>query len=260
MLKNIETVQKYANWMAVTGVSERVQFSYGSFRQAGIELPDRRSLYFQVGRTIFLHHALDDSNVIGNILEQGMEIVRLHDMRSMPFRDNHVTLVGYCAVALCALEMVDSNGEAVLDLGSADGILSLPALKRSARKAYCIDCENYQSQLERHLQANGLPTSSMKFVKADLNRTHILDLIPGGDIGIVVANLGPHYLDTDINATRLIEGMPNVHHFVGGGYFNREGCKPDKVVKLLCRMGFKNPRYVAIDEHEQRTAFVVERK
>ena len=117
-----------------------------------------------------------------------------------------------------ALDCLDLHEKTFLDLGSADGCLSLLVYQKGAQ-AFLVDMDpRMGGKLTRHIKTNDFSLNSFVFIAADVgDHSYILKRIPR-NIEIATANLGSHYSDADIKAIELADRLPNLHTLVVGGY------------------------------------------
>lgn len=211
-----------------------------------------------IGERLFL----DDRIEIDSVKQQ--EVIFLHKFASTL---GNLFLGPYAASTIVALESVDVKGCVGLDLGCADGVQGLVALKNGAQKMFGVERDlKQQTLLRKHMSANSLPEESYEFVCADIN-DGVKDKLPLKEISFVIANIGPHYNGTDIIAVKLLDSLPNCSVFVGGGYsvsdkqHKKSPFSAQKVRNMFCDRGFTNWSTVRESnaDHYYRLAFVARR-
>ncbi len=179
-----------------------------------------------------------------------------------------VMLGPYAALTAHAMQGVDCSGKTVIDLGCGDGVLSLVALKKGATHVIGVASENkYSSLMRGHMLANNYSAEKYQFIQGNICDEHITDELPVHDIGVVVANLGPHYGTVDVAAVRLLDHLPSCNFFVGGGYslsnpqYRKSPFSAMHVKHMLREQGFTFFSDVREDSGDQfhRLSFVARR-
>jgi SAM-dependent methyltransferase len=191
------------------------------------------------------------------------QLVYLRDFASFLAVKNHEV---YTALTAYALSQVDVAGKHVVDLGCADGIQSLLALKRGAAYVTAIDHSgDHLETFADHMQANGISSDQVNLVCADLSQPDVHKYI-APDAAVVIANIGPHKVYEvggeilDLTAMMVLQHLPHVEAYIAGGYQNGvPTLAPTFAVRGLACFGFGNPRYVTANEENPRVAFVMER-
>ncbi|MDD5566083.1 MAG: GNAT family N-acetyltransferase, partial [Candidatus Omnitrophica bacterium] len=173
--------------------------------------------------------------------------------------------VYYTAATIMALRTIGEavGNEVVLDLGTREGVLGIAAIKSlGAKKIIGIERqEGYKRTIAFNSHANGIPHERYQFVCE--NFAHPKDIMQaiGADrdeIRIVLANIGPHYGESDLYAIRLLEHFPRAHTFVGGGYVQKEPDGNDfdlgseKAETALGQLGFVTKSVVLLKGSDPR--------
>jgi len=156
----------------------------------------------------------------------------------------------------------------ILDIGTGGGILGILALKLGARKIIGIDKDkNVLERVVYSLEANNLDRDRFLAIKHNLkdrsfNRFRILHTLRREirNIGVVFANLGPHYGETNVAALNLLSYLPYLDLFFGAGYENLSDEEKDKSHNLTSRydearlrtMGFHSLADVTITIDEEK--------
>lgn len=189
--------------------------------------PNDERVKFQVGKkdphsfnAVFVR--VHDTLYLDDRLKQDVPEGQIHNIIYLA---NFDTLLGdsfhtmHSALTLAAMDYVDFKDAYVLDLGSGDGVTSLKAKKSGAYHIIAVDDNTTnRGRLKTHIYSNGMDKIHFRFIKEDINSERLLQLIPRELINIVVANIGPSYEDTDLEAIKYLEHMPNTHTFIGAGY------------------------------------------
>lgn len=239
--------------------------------------------YVRVGPYVFLDHQLQDRLTPPTLEAMGDDLFFLYNFEGVLKKKK---LRAHTALSLLALSYVPLVGEDVLDLGMGDGVLSLFAKQKGARAVTGVEHELRRIwSLPNHLRANNMDQDSVFTIHGNLTSEGLKDEIPK-DATVVVANIGQRQYDGDPNkaAIRLLEHLPHVRYFVGGGYLNRkpytldelkerigdlrstpiitDDFTPETDLELLEEYGFSNPRLFSeetIHDSVSRIAFIVER-
>lgn len=174
------------------------------------------------------------------------------------------SLIVYSALAAAAVKTIDVKGKVVVELGSADGLQSLIALRNGATAAFAVDIEeSHGAFFYENLALNGISRDSALFRACDITDTDtVRSTIPLDCVDVVIANLGPHaiYGNAHMAAIGLLEFMPNARVYLAGGYaiseqFNAKGARA-----ALENYGFTNFRRITEGCRDSpRFAFIVER-
>ena len=178
--------------------------------------------------------------------------------------------------ALLALKEVDLIDKIILDLGSADGILSSLALKQGARYTLGVDNDKsyrnvYPSSAKSSFvhgnitqRDSGIVRRIRKLRGAEINLPPYLrsvNQIMGLDkVNVVVSNIGPHpiYAQAHLDAIDSLDHLPNAAIFVAGGYYGGvEGINTKPALDRLKAKGFSLDYYVVGEDNVRTTAFVV---
>ncbi len=218
------------------------------FKYNNVILMPEAVFYVRVGERVFLDDRL--KRRIPASIERGINnnlIYLSHFDSSL----GNYSLLEYSALAVHALSYIDFKDKYVLDLGSADGVLSLVASRNGADKIICVDIESEAAgRLEKNLSVNNMNPSDFHFLNMDIRRRELLDLLPADKIEIVLADLGPEYDGTDLAAVILTDYLPNAKVFVGGGYSfrfikgNNLNYNYPEIIELLEKRGFNNHKKI----------------
>jgi SAM-dependent methyltransferase len=137
------------------------------------------------------------------------------------------THLPYSILPIYALTTLNLAGKHVLDLGSADGILSLVAIKMGAFRVTSVDMQgNYVYAYERHLKANAFSIEGLDYIEGEFaDAERILARLKSPKIDVAVANVGAHYGNAHMEAISLATRIPGLQTFIGGAYIRDH---PDK--------------------------------
>ncbi len=219
-----------------------------------------RICYVRTGDIIFLDYSFKDKINPELLRALNRNIIYLFDFETSSL--GAISLMRYSALTIHALSCVEVQGKTVLDLGSADGVLSLVAKRKGARKIIAVDNNpDMRDKFYRHISANGMRTSAFDFISEDVRNHNLLMELNLEEVAIVVANLRPEYGSSHLAAIKMLDYMPNVHTFIAGGYNNNEydSYSPREAIELLEQKGFKIFGNVVEDEEIPRLAFIAER-
>ena len=206
----------------------------------GKEYENNQIVYARIGKRIFLDSRLKkDLPQELKEKEEFLYLERFDSSLAIP------QLLRYGALTLYALECLDLQRETFLDLGSADGCLSLLAHRKGACAAFLVDSDpRMKGKLKRHLKVNNFNNANFTFIPQRIQKS-LISRIPAHEIGVVVANLGPHYGNADLDAIALLEHLPSVHTYVTGGYTDPSQSNhylarwhPRNAISALQRWGF----------------------
>ncbi|MFP4403577.1 MAG: hypothetical protein ACLFPJ_04460 [Candidatus Woesearchaeota archaeon] len=224
-LKNVPFTEPIIRTFIENEYSKKEIYEYGFI--------NRQCVYTRISNLKFL----DD-----RFKQEDNSIIYLYKFKS---NINNNTMRDYSASTIYAINQIKSN--VLLDLGSADGILSLVSNKNNNTK--CINVEydkNWKYLFKQHVKTNEININDFLYLNEDINKNKLKDKIPKNDIDTVVANIGPHYDKTHINAIRQLEHLPNVNTFIGGGYVKyfpkdiNDILQATKAYEELKKFGFNN--------------------
>lgn len=171
---------------------------------------------------------------------------------------DNTTITPYSALCIEAMHGIDFTGQTCLDFGSGDGLLSLLASKRGAQHVIAVDNdENNGERIARHCTLNSI--DNITFIHADLRLLNAYFLPRKSSI--VLANIGPHYGMSDLRALDMLDSLPNVHTFLGGGYTQgrRSNHSSSPAIARLREKGFSQYSSVCEYRRHGRCAFVCRR-
>ncbi len=197
-------------------------------------------------------------------MKNNSQVVYLQDFNCV---FNKVAESQYSGLVVHVLEYIPMEGTHVLDLGCAEGVLSLTSKKLGAKTITAIDIsQDRLNLLRRNIDINDLQESDFHLHCQDLTKEGLEALIPTEEIDIVCANLGMNqYKDhPDKAAIQLLDKLPNVKYFVGGGYAKNERHSPDATIKLLAQKGYTSIRWLVQKLSEEikelKVAFIAQRE
>lgn len=142
----------------------------------------------------------------------------------------------YTALSIEALRSIDLKGENVLDLGCGYGLLSIISMREGAEGVVGVDYKQSMSQ-GFYKQCREFNNVDCQFVAGNIKPGRIrrllnkppqyIESIPKEDVTVVVANIGPHpqFKDVHIAAIQSLDYLPQVHTYVGGGYYHNPDAK-----------------------------------
>lgn len=218
------------------------------------------TIYLRVGEFIFLDDRLKERIDSELLKELQNRIIYLHEFDSALGEDS---LMRFSALTIYALAYNELQGKTILDLGSADGVLSLVAKRKGARKIIVVDNNlDMANKLLRHVTSNNMRQSAFGFLPADVRNQSLLMQLPLEEIQVVVANLGPEYGSSHLCAIDMLDHLPNVHVFIGGGYVNdnKDRYGPQEAFELLSQKGFRVDKKIVEADQKPRLAFIAERQ
>ena len=172
----------------------------------------------------------------------------------------------YSAMMVYALEKVPLRGQHFLDLGAGDGLCSLLAKIRGASSVTSIDLNSQVLEnLYKYLELNELAYDGVHTSCDDITSCDFKDRLPLNKITVVCANLGANQYENDPNIASilLLEHLPNVKYFLGGGYSEDPKHSPENDISLLRRFGFDKLHWIKQRKCEEypnpKVTFIAER-
>lgn len=192
--------------------------------------------FVRVGNIVLLDHKLRPL-ISQELNEQfGENIVWLSHFKSDMALPTHL---GYAALTIHALSLVDLKGKHVLDLGAADGVMGLVARKLGARKVTSVELyKEYEPIYWDHAAENQIDRPVLTFIAADIRKPERF-LKQVQDADVVVANIGPYMGDVHLDAIRLLRHLPSAKTFIGGAYLMGEKTMDSpEAISTLFEQGF----------------------
>ncbi|RMF07332.1 hypothetical protein D6764_00065 [Candidatus Woesearchaeota archaeon] len=240
----------------------------------------------------------DIADVLRGAEEEGSPlVVYLHEFNSNIAKPTHIP---FSLIASYALQNLDLKGKTVLEVGAADGALSLQAAKQGAEKVYAVELgrnpftQEYMeregaSSREYHLEgkyaelwpaffkehARHNNVDNIEYIIGDILNEDTQKNLPLDEVDVIIANIGPTYNDLDLQIIDMFKRMPNLESAVLGGYheivtrMKDPILKPDSAYKKLEENGFERKEgYITVwdrwdpkKEREPRyLAFIAKRK
>ncbi len=217
-----------------------------------------KQVYLRVGNKIILDHRILDllEFPLNNILQENLFFLdRLEGFF------NHPLNLKYTALTLHAIDTVDLTDKHILDLGCAEGILTILAFKKGARKVTAVEVNpKYQELLFSNLKFNGFELESLKFIKHDIrNINQLLRIIDKEDIEVIFLNIGSHPQtgNTDLIALSSLKEFPKLKVVIAGGYCKTvPGHYPSKAFEILRDQGFTSPIMEVTDPVIEKLSFI----
>lgn len=213
-------------------------------------IPDYGARYVRIGNLAFLDHRLR-TTLPDDLLEAHKDsIVWLSRFRSVFCEPSHLQ---FSPLTIHALASQDLKGKHVLDLGTADGVLSMTAIKMGADKVTSVELHpQYFPYYAQHQRVNGFDETRMEYIFGDLAQPgEVLPEISEPSPTIAVANIGPWYGNAHLDAIKLAAQIPTVKTFISGAYIkttNWQEKNPGESIELLKSLGFKrNYREIVFD-------------
>lgn len=147
----------------------------------------------------------------------------------------------YTTPLMCALDAHAHGMQRLMDVGSAEGILSVRALQAGVRHVTALEIEpSFQDQFTRMLNANGLDATPHRFLNGDITESHFFDAaLEAATPDAVISNIGPHYGDAQDALLRQVTQRPNIRTAIFGGYiWNSKHHAADQVIAQMLQAGF----------------------
>ncbi len=251
------------------------RFTYGFIAkdlEEGKRLPKDERLveivYARAGNRLFLDDRLQDM-IPDHQLKYDKKATMFVPFYYSPLGKER--LVRYSLLTVAAVDHAGDKGRYFLDLGSADGILSLVA-NTYGFKTVSIDYDgSMESRLERNITLNGLDHDDFCFIHGRLEDFHLFHEVPEYPYDVVAANIGAHYGDADITAIEIAASIQTVHTFIGGGYIETypgndeediEKYDVKHAIKRLKLYGFSDFQMIKEKKFSdwRRVAFIAKRK
>lgn len=194
-------------------------------------------LYVRIGNLLLLHHKLQDAIPYDMKQDFKENIIWLYNFQSDISNATHLL---YAPLPLYALTTLDLKGKNVLDLGSADGAMSLVSHKMGANKVYSVELrDQYESIYKSHIVANGFSEEKFEFINGDITKPESFIGRLDQPFDVIVANMGPIYGGAHLDAIRLLKRLPTVHTFIGGSYLTEHPIMDSKeAIQLLAEYGY----------------------
>ncbi len=216
-------------------------------------------VYLKAGDCLIL-----DSRIKPFLEEEGRQeelknIIFLNEFRA--FLNNPNNLL-YTLTEITAINSLNLKGKNVLDLGCAEGVLGLLALRKGANSVYGIDMnKGVVEDFEANLKLNSVPLEkSILLTTSFNNQKKIFGSLPMEAVDIVFANIGPHFESSDLEALSLLKFLPKAQRVIGAGYnLEVDLLRPTRALFLLSRYGFKENLKYFTSENEAHAAFIIEK-
>lgn len=197
------------------------------------EIPDTRDhLYWAV---YMGSHFIVDARVVG-LLESitSHPITRLEMTTARGPR-----MARYAAPVVALMEKMEWRNARFAELGCGEGLLSLVALEAGAAAGMAIDLDATNGpRIRRNLELNGLDVRRVDFADMDINSVEAARRLRDFAPDTVLASLGPHYGNTDLQAIRMAALCPEVQYLVLGGYTDEWRFSSATAVGLAEELGF----------------------
>ena len=210
--------------------------------------------YLKLGSFILLNSRF--KNVLGKEIPYG--VIFLDEFKVSFNKPNHIL---YTASFMIALIEADVKDKIILDLGCAEGVLGLMALKKGAAKVFGVDKDgDVVTIFEQNKKINNIAYEQMVLIKKSfLDEENIRKVIGQTAVDIVFANIGPHYGSSDLEAFSMIHQLPSVKMVIAGGYnTDADYLSPTRALVFLGKMGFKK-NFKSVNNKYGHYTFYVER-
>ena len=193
-------------------------------------------LYFRIGDLLIVNETLKNE-----VETQAQGLSNIVYMSQNGSRIEESLIHPHSMAVLYAITTLNLDGQNVLELGSADGILSVVSKKLGARYVVAVDKDNeWRTLFESHINTNGIPNTSHSFVVADIEKESPQTYLDNGPIHVVYSTLGPAYGDAEWASIRALDFLPDVHNFILAGYRTESGdTSAEKRIALLNEKGFE---------------------
>lgn len=142
---------------------------------------------------------------------------------------------------MCALDVHAHGMQRLMDVGCAEGILSVTALQAGVHHVTALEIEpSFHDQFARMLGANGLDATPDRFVHGDITETHFFDAaLAAATPDAVISNIGSHYAGAQGALIRQVTQRPNIRMAIFGGYiWNSKHHAADQVIAQMLQAGF----------------------
>lgn len=218
----------------------------------GVFLPPDGSaikpLYYQVGNERFMQHDVFDR--LPPEVRARLDVTTILHMRDIGYEPER----RYNATTLTALQALDLRGAHVADLGSGNGTTTFAALREGAERVIAVEADaNYASALGHDLRRQSsqalkgadqkvkIVHSKFKPFRMPFATPYIHSALQKGEVTHVIAAIGRHYGDADMQAYSLLDQMPKAKVVLASGYFRGEpdNLSDDQARAELARRGFK---------------------
>lgn len=221
---------------------------------------DYRFRFIRVGNLGILDHNLKPDIPQETLKQFSDNLVWLWRFRSVFCEPTHLQ---YSPLTIHALSTMNLTGKHVLDLGAADGIQSLTAMKLGAGRTTAVELNpEYFPYFAHHQKVNEFDEQKMDYLFGDLaDHDKIISDIESPTPDIAVANIGPWYKgNPHLEAIKLAAKIPSIKTFIAGAYIKDH---PDKnhldSLELLQSLGFKT-NYRELLSEGVCLAFMIDRE
>ncbi len=183
--------------------------------------------YVRYGKTALLDSRLRNNGYLNSFYGN---IIWLHNFQSILNEQYaHHLYTGPTSYLLQSLDLANAH---VLELGAADGIQSLVAIKNGAAKSTAVEIDpNWKRVFQAHVGENDFDPEQFKYITGNIEDPDLFKKLPVEEVDIVVANIGPAYGSAHFAAINLLDQLPNARFFIGGGYV--KGSKRDNPTHAL---------------------------
>jgi hypothetical protein len=216
-------------------------------------------VYLKVGDYLFLDSRIEPmlkSRLTGEVLRK---VIFINEFKAFL---NYPSNLLYTLTELVAINDIDLKGEVILDLGCAEGVLGLLALKKGASQVIGVDInKEVAADFQTNLELNGVWGDRSRLIMTEFaDRDLILKSLDPDRIDVVFANIGPHFGTSDLEALSLLRFLPNVKTVVGAGYnFGDASLRQTRALIKLGKFDFNKKLKYYYPEGSFHLSFVVER-
>lgn len=174
------------------------------------------------------------------------------------------TYLQYSSLAAYGLMSLDLTGKHVVDVGCADGVLSLVSKIRGAARVTSIDCNgDYEQFYLKHIDENGLNNQGLEFIRGNFDDPNVIQRLASDKVDIAVANIGPYSGEGHLDAVRLGAQIPGLHTYINGAFIKdatkKEGkYSPSPSIRLHNQLGFST-NYRELTYNTYCLAYMVDR-